>query len=113
MSSCSNHCLELRFFVMDVEWMAAPTSEELAAGHGLLRHHPRDRDHRQAAVVQLLRLHLLQLRRVRGLQAWSAARSPPSCAAGYCLLDYNRTTSTMPALRGIDFGRRGLCMQGV
>ena len=43
--------------------------EELGARDALLHNHPRDRDHRKAAVVQLLRLHRLQRLRVLGLQA--------------------------------------------
>merc|ERR1719171_1788694 len=35
-------------------------SEELLAGSQLLRYHAGDADHRQAAVVELLGLHLLQ-----------------------------------------------------
>merc|ERR1719359_1556581 len=45
------------------------SSEQLPARDALLHDHPRDRDHRKAAVVQLLRLHLLELHRVLGLQA--------------------------------------------
>merc|ERR1711965_56716 len=50
--------------------LLAPNSEreELLATRELLHDHPCGRDHRQAPVVQLLRLHLLELRRIRRLQ---------------------------------------------
>mmetsp|Transcript_14758 Transcript_14758/g.33907 ORF Transcript_14758/g.33907 Transcript_14758/m.33907 type:complete len:241 (+) Transcript_14758:204-926(+) len=44
-------------------------SEQLGASDSLLHHHARDGNHREAAVVELLGLHLLELRRVGGLEA--------------------------------------------
>merc|ERR1712025_974477 len=42
--------------------------EELGAGDALLHDHAGDGDHGEAAVVELLRLHLLERERVRRLQ---------------------------------------------
>mmetsp|Transcript_14759 Transcript_14759/g.33910 ORF Transcript_14759/g.33910 Transcript_14759/m.33910 type:complete len:252 (+) Transcript_14759:204-959(+) len=44
-------------------------SEQLGASDSLLHHHARDGNHREAAVVELLGLHLLELRRVDRLEA--------------------------------------------
>merc|ERR1712224_217726 len=57
---------------------AAHTSKELRAGDALLHYHPSDRDHCQAAVIELLGLHGLQLLWIRGLQP--KRRNPKSPA---------------------------------
>ena len=50
--------------------------EELGAGGELLANHASHRDHREAAVVELLGLHLLELGVVRRLEAWARTHDP-------------------------------------
>ena len=50
------------------ECSCASVLEELVAGGELLAHHAGDRDHGEAAVVELLGLHVLELGRVVRLE---------------------------------------------
>ena len=59
-----------------------PGSEELLTSRKLLRHHTGDGDHRQSAVIELLGLHLRELRR----RVWLEAERIEAVVAGSVLL---------------------------
>ena len=76
-----------------------PGSEELGAGGELLTDHARDGNHRQAAVVELLVLHLEELGRVGGLQA---QRVEAHIACDVVRLDRPEFEGAVRALGGLE-----------
>merc|ERR1719231_371481 len=60
----------------------SPRSDELGTACQLLTHHASDGDHREAAIVELLVLHLQQLRSVGWLEAQGVEAEVARCVVG-------------------------------